>query len=793
MTLITRPAGAAGISKADGSDAVSSGATSADPAAADPAASNDQTLLLEVEVNGHPSGLIGEFTLRRGILMTKPQELRDLGFRVSETNSSMRGGLIPLSSVAGLTWQLDEKNQVLYIVVADSGLTPTVLTPMGGRTAGERRTIESGTGTTLNYDIVNSFSGSQKGATASLDMRAFSPFGVASSGWLAYAGSNSGGAGANRAVRLDSAYTFADVNSLRRYSLGDFVTSGLAWTRPVHLEGVQVRSDFSMRPDLVTFPMPVIAGSAAVPSTVSVLADGNQVVSGQVGAGPFEVPELPVISGAGMVSMTVTNSMGQQVTISQPFYVSSSLLIPGLQTFSAQAGLVRRNWGSASYDYGKAAGAAVYRRGLTRKFTLEASTEGTPGAFVAGGGGVLQVGTLGVVNFAAAGSAGGSEPGGQLSAGIQRIGRVFSAGGSALIASRNYRDIATMNGDGALRKQLSAFMSVSSVRLGSVGVGYGGVDQGVTPIPFAALAAPEHSHVFSASYSVQLRHMSVYASEFKDVSGTSGSNGLQAGVVIPFGRRNSVDIGATSDGTATLEVQQPAPEIGNWGYQAYVAAGHTNHAFVEAQVKSPVGLFSAGADTSDGQSTFRLESQGALSLVDRGFFASNEIYDSFAIVDTGPIHHVRVMQENREVGRTDSSGRLLVPDMRSFDLNHITIEPTDIPADVTINNDVYEMRPQDRSGVVVKFPIKFSHGALLRLVDEKGEALPLGSAATLKATGAVVPIGYDGDAYMEDLKPHNELVVELADGRHCRTSFNYKPMPGEIPSIGPLRCVEARP
>ena len=111
-----------------------------------------------------------------------------------------------------------------------------------------------------------------------------------------------------------------------------------------------------MRPDLVTFPMPSITGSAAVPSTVNVLADGNLVVSSQVAAGPFEIPQLPVVSGAGTISMTMTNAMGQQVTVTQPFYASSALLAPGLQTFAAQAGLVRRNWGAASNDYGKMAG-----------------------------------------------------------------------------------------------------------------------------------------------------------------------------------------------------------------------------------------------------------------------------------------------------------------------------------------------------------------------------------------------------------------------------------------------------
>ena len=168
-----------------------------------------------------------------------------------------------------------------------------------------------------------------------------------------------------------------------RYTAGDFITGGLAWTRPVHIAEFQVREDFSMRPDLVTFPMPAIRGSAGVPSTVNVLADGNLVASGSVGAGPFEVPQLPVVTGAGNITMTVTNALGQQVTLTQPFYASSSLLAPGLHSFAVQAGWVRRNWGVDSNDYGKIAGAGMFRTGVTPKFTFEASAEGTPGAVLA--------------------------------------------------------------------------------------------------------------------------------------------------------------------------------------------------------------------------------------------------------------------------------------------------------------------------------------------------------------------------------------------------------------------------
>ena len=303
----------------------------------------------------------------------------------------------------------------------------------------------------------------------------------------------------------------------------------------------------------------------------------------------------------------------------------------------------------------------------------------------------------------------------------------------------------------------------------------------------------EHSHVVSANYSLQIHHISIYASEFKDFTRTVGSSGLQVGLTIPFGRRGSVAVGATSDGNAQFQAQKSASQIGDWGYNAYVSAGNSKHAFGEVQRKSRVGLFTAGVDTNAGQTTLRLESQGAISFVDRGLFLSNAIYDSFAIVDTGPMPHVHVLQENRDVGRTNSSGRLLVPDMRSFDLNHITVAPTDIPPDVTIDDASRETRPQDRSGVVVKFAIKISHGALLRLVDEAGVPLSVGSTAALLATGVTVPVGYDGDAYVENLSPHNELSVERTEGGRCSVAFNYEPVPDEIPTIGPLACREHRP
>jgi outer membrane usher protein len=423
---------------------------------------------------------------------------------------------------------------------------------------------------------------------------------------------------------------------------------------------------------------------------------------------------------------------------------------------------------------------------------VEGSVEGTPGAIAGGAGGTAQIGTLGVVNFAMATSLGAGHPGAQFSAGAQRIGRVFSLGASAIVAGRNYRDVAAMNGAPVLRKQLSANAGLSLRRFGSMGVAYVGLNQDNTPNPIPEdITPPQRTHVFSASYSIQVHRMSFYASEFRDLGSAGNSNGLQVGLTIPFGRRGSVGVSGTTDGSGQVQAQQSAPQIGDWGYQLYTSGGNSSHEFGQLQYKSRAGLLTAGIDRNAGLTTLRIESQGALSWVDGGLFPSNTIYDSFAIVDTNPMQGVHVFQENRDVGTTSSSGRLLVPDMRSFDRNQISIEATDVPADATLGEVTRNVRPQDLSGVVVKFAVKFSNGALLRLVDEAGVPLPVGSTATLVATGATAPVGYDGDAYVEALQFSNELAVDLPDGRRCKVAFNYRPVPGEIPRIGPLRCVEA--
>jgi outer membrane usher protein len=242
-----------------------------------------------------------------------------------------------------------------------------------------------------------------------------------------------------------------------------------------------------------------------------------------------------------------------------------------------------------------------------------------------------------------------------------------------------------------------------------------------------------------------------------------------------------------------MQATQSAVSIGDWGYQVFGTTGNPPHEFAQVQYRSPWALVQLGADRIGHLVSSQVEAQGAISIVGGGVFASNAIDDSFAVVDTNGLKGVRVLRENRLVGRTDSKGRLLVPGLRSFDLNRVSIDPNDVPLDSSIDIAVREVRPQDRSGIVVKFGVQVSHGALLRLVDAAGTPIQLGSTARLAPKGVLVPVGYDGEAYVLDLSPHNQLLVERPGGDRCEAAFDYKPIPGQIPTIGPLPCLEKAP
>jgi len=755
----------------------------------------DRTLVLEVVMNGRATGRVGEFTDRDGALFAKPSELLELGFLLPQAVAA-GGEPIPLSSLPNVSAQVNEAQQTLVVVAGDSALQPT---EVGGRTHSPLAPLSRpGYGAVLNYDVVGTFARSRVTGGALLDGRAFSPHGLLqSTGFVNFAPS----LGEKRFVRLETTYTNTQSDKLRRWRLGDVVSGALPWTRAVRLGGVQVASDFALRPDLVTYPLPQISSTAAVPSTVNVMVNGVRQLSEPVQPGPFSVRTLPVVTGVGEVAVAVVDLLGRETLISLPFYASTALLTRGLGSYSVEAGGVRQNFGQAGDRYSGWAVNGSARYGLTDWLTLEGHGEATGELALLGGGVTSLIGTLGVVNIAVAGSVGGkpgpARRGGAMAwASFQRVSRRASFGVSGGYSTSGFRDIATENGSPTPKSTLDANLGYRVGAWGNIGVAYSRRTSRTQPARFLpgppgfSGSGDRRIELITASYSVSIAgRASLYATGVKDLRDRR-AYGVSIGVSFPFGPSTYASVEASQSGgrsTVSANVAKSAQRPGDYGYRLQASEGAAAHLLAEGELLSGWGRLSAGVDHSAGQVAGRAGVSGALVLAAGRLFASDQIHDSFAVVSTGDIAGIPVLYANRPVGRTDVHGKLLVPSLLSYQNNRIALDASKLPADIEVGRTAVLVRPADRSGVMVDFRVRKVAAALLTLQDRRGHPLPLGSVA--KVDGAEPePVGYEGEAYVTGLKPKNRVNVVLPDGTTCGVVFDYKAVKGDIPLIGPLVC-----
>jgi len=735
----------------------------------------DRHLVMAVIVNGRDIDQVADFVQRDTQLFAARRNLIAFGLLLPEASASGPDELVCLDTLAHVSYQIDESTQTLHITAERGAIAATLLSD-GDQ--GDRSTAQASFGAVVNYDLVATQTQGQRSTGGVFDARVFNSYGVLDSSFLGL--ENPEG---NSLIRLDSTYTYSSPNSMNRYRVGDVITGALAWTRPIRLGGFQMATDFSLRPDLITFPLPSFSSSTAVPSTVDVLVNGVQQLSHHVDSGPFDISQIPVVSGSGDVSVVVTDALGRQVVETLPFYASPSLLTPGLSSLSLELGKVRQNYGAQDSRYASLAAEVSYRRGILPWLTVETHGEGSASLGMGGVGAVVSVANFAVVSASVARSVAAGLAGSQYSVGVAHVNRIFSFSASTQIADMGFRDLASVNGDVPQRRLDRASLGVTAGRWGSMGLAYAGIR-----------SADENVKLVSMSYSLRLfAGVSVFASAFHDLAQNAGT-GVFFTVSMPFGARGSVSMGANVQNgrpLATMQASQSANSVGDIGWTAAGQGGQgeqSDHVFGNLAYRSSYGLFGAGLDRSGRTTTAQLTADGAFAFADGRPFATNTIQDSFAVVDTNGTPGISVMDENRFVARTGESGRVLIPDLRSYEANHVSIDPNDVPPDADVPLTATTVRPQDRSAVVVMFPIHRSGGAIVVLVTQRGQALALGSQVRVQGSNETGVVGHGGETFLRNLVARNQLTVTEPDGTLCSAVFDYKSVPGDLPRIGPLTC-----
>ncbi|MBN8952934.1 MAG: fimbrial assembly protein [Rhizobium sp. 60-20] len=799
--LINRSAGAVFICILFSVPALRAQEVPASPANTAPAGqpASTQDVYLEVFINNASMKMIGNFKQRsNGSLAATAEELREVGIKPPAGMADDK--LVELSALPGLSYQVDEETQRLYVQTTDKGRAPHIINVRQQ----QQTTIpapQAGYGAVLNYSLYassNNLSQSSsnlfQGISGSFDARFFSPYGTLSQSFLAgYSNGSLDGI-----TRLNTTWSYSDPKSLITYRAGDLTTGGLSWTRPVYFGGIQFQRNFALRSDLVTEPLPSFTGSAAVPSTLDIYTQNVRTYSSDVPAGPFEVTNLPVFSGGGQATVVVRDSLGQQTTQTLPFYSSNWLLRGGLLDFSAELGIPRLNFGTESNDYdGRIMGVATARYGLADWLTLEGHVEGGADLLNGGAGAAFPIGSFGVGSIAAAASKSGSRSGALFNAALElgydrwalyaRVQRTFDDYDD--IASITARPTTSTAGDmsilsaGVPRAIDQVTLSVPTpLDLSSLNLSYTNLES----------ADGTRSKIAGLSYSQTFKRATVYASAFTDLDDRSNF-GFFAGLSIPFGGNITANTGVQG-GPNGLDVvadvsKSMQQEDGSWGWRLRASQGEDTDREAAISYRAPFAQVEAGVQQQDHQTNATARVDGAIAVAGGGIFATNRIDDAFAVVDVGA-PDVEVQQQNRPAGKTDSNGRVLVPNLNSYQPNTVSIDPRNLPVDADVPATKEIVVPADRSGVVVKFGVSEApQAALVTIKDKNGVLLRPGLSGTLQGSSEDFVIGYDGQAYIRGLHVKNAIDVSLEDGSKCHAEFTYKPQRGEQVVIDGVSCL----
>ena len=772
-------------------------------------------LYLDVSINGQPTQTVAPFYQKDGRLFADLEDLNQLGLetrnlqnlpglkriRVNRVQSG-EARLIALDQVPGLQYRYDFSKQAINLIASDRLVAPNQIG------SGLRHAIPAGadTGLVLNYDAFLQGSPDRGVATTlsvSNEERLFSRLGIMDNTGVARVGG-----GLDPYTRLDSIWHFDNAQKLTTAQAGDAISSSLSWTRSVRLGGFQFRRNFALRPDLITFPVPTLSGSAAVPSSVDLYINNVRQFSSDVPSGPFVINNPVALTGGGEARLVVRDELGREVSETLPIYVDNRMVASGLSNYSLEGGFLRRNYGVSSFDYGQTPTVSgSWRYGLSNALTIESHDEATAGLYNAGAGGLVQLGQLGVINAAVAGSTGGNGGGAaggngyQAALGYQLIQPRFSFVAQTTRNFSQYLDLASVGGTPPPRIFDQVNLSMPILRSQSIGLSYIHSQNSPQPVQ-AGTAIPGTAtngitRLGSITYTAQvLSWCSIFGNAYQGFD-SSHSHGFWIGVSIDLGHRVTgfVSGGRSQDlNTYGASLVKTADYNGGleWGLQDN--EGGSNYSrLARAGYLGRYGELDAAAQDNAGQTLLSLEGNGGLVFMDGVFEPSRRIYDGFALVSTDGIGGIPVLNENRVIGNTDGSGHLLIPDLNSYQHNHLEIDSLVLPADANIPMSKIDAVPRSQAGVLAHFVVQRYTAATVNLVDASGRPLPSGTLLHHAESGQDFVVGYDGQAFIENLQAHNHLQAQNADPHqtvNCSAEFDYqRPRDNNsLPTIGPVTC-----
>ena len=184
--------------------------------------------------------------------------------------------------------------------------------------------------------------------------------------------------------------------------------------------------------------------------------------------------------------------------------------------------------------------------------------------------------------------------------------------------------------------------------------------------------------------------------------------------------------------------------------------------------------------------------QGALVMAD-GLHLGAPVNDGVAVVSVDGIRAARVLLDQQVVGRTNGAGKLVVPDLRSFNDNRLYVEVDELPMGYSIDRASQTVIPPFKGGGTVEFRVVRLQAVEGRLFYDTDGTVEPGQYSSLEIlTGDEIVLksvtGFGGMFYLEDLQPGHYRARAYRKQGECHFDLTVPVSEFPIVSVGDITC-----
>ncbi|WP_266170061.1 fimbria/pilus outer membrane usher protein [Dyella subtropica] len=573
-----------------------------------------------------------------------------------------------------------------------------------------------------------------------------------------------------------------------RFSVGDSVLDTGDLGIAIPFAGLRLQRTYSLQPGEITTPTATVAGVAQAPSVAQIYMDGVLIGETRVTPGPFSFQNLQNYGGLRTIQVVLRDATGGEQLYRVPFYFANNLLKAGLDTFDIGLGALRQRIGSG--DYADYAGALSYLYGVTDNWTVGLHASAVPGDRRVTPLTTIGLGPLGTVTLINAwrDHHGLHRRASELNYSTQWPRTLWRF--QWRHSQRGFDDplpgsgIESVLPDLRARDSYTIGLSQALGRLGNVSIN------------LAELRRFDGSvlHSASASWSTGLPGRGLFQLSGLSTHGAGTRlRGFMASIIYAFGQRGHVNTGyrrtTGSDPQIYAQASSDPPVSGGFGYRLY--ASHQeglNDRDVDLEWRTSWMDMSVGARQveagGDERHAQRFSMAGSLAMVGGRVYATPTVDNAFAVVSVG-YPGVGVYRSSTLVGKTDSQGTLLIPQLAPYAGTRLSVKEEDLPLDVDLVSPSMEVVPPDGAGLLLHFvlPKIAAVTGMLRFSPSLGAA-PIDNH-TIKVTtpsGAVVE-SRTGDRGFFELEQVTEGMYRIdVDGIDTRCNAHLS-IPAHAPPI----------